>query len=161
MKTKTFLILVSFFTLTNTSKAQVPVPEIVVGCVTKLQNGQTITLKCGNCCEYNSQSGNINTITHKCLTEEDPNCTGIFLNGKCPECYFIVYQEPSPEFSFLHATIYVPALNKKWVFNPNSSSTTNTSNQFESIITFIPIDGNLNGLEMTLADIAFLEAINP
>jgi len=163
MKTKFYslIVVLSISILSVQLKAQVPNPDRIAGCIQKLVLGQVISIKCGNCCEYNAQAGNPNTITHKCITATDPNCTGTFINGKCPKCYIIIYKEPTSRFPFFHAIIFAPTLNKKWYFDPNSANTTHYVNEFEEIINFIPLEGNLDGDDMTSADHELLNNINP
>ncbi len=163
MKTKFHLLFALFCLIFINSKikAQVPAPDYLPGCMLKTTSGTTITLRCRNCCEYNAQSGNEETITHKCVTAQDPNCTGTFVAGRCPKCYFIIYHEATSMYPFFHAIIYVPTINKKWIFDPNATSTTHNSNELEGIINFIPLNGNLEGDDMTSADHELLNGINP
>jgi hypothetical protein len=163
MKTKFYslILLLSISIFSIQLEAQVPNPVRVSGCFQKLTTGQFINIKCGNCCEYNSQANNPNTVTHKCITPADPNCTGNFISGKCPKCILIIYKEPTTRFPIFHAIIYAPLINKKWYFDPNSPNTTKSINEFEEIINFIPLDGNLEGEDMTSADFELLNNINP
>ncbi len=163
MKNKILLLCTLFCVILMNAelKSQVPTPDYLPGCIIKQITGQIITFKCRNCCEYNAQSGNEETITHKCVTAQDPNCTGDFVAGRCPKCYHIIYHEATSTYPFFHAIIYAPTLNKKWRFDPNATSTTHNSNELEGIINFIPLNGNLEGDDMTSADHELLNGINP
>jgi hypothetical protein len=142
-------------------KAQVPPPDHVLGCVQTLRSGPIITIKCRNCCEYNAQSGNPLAIMHKCITAQDPYCTGNFVSGRCPKCYYIFYHQATSEYPFFHAIIYAPTINKKWTFDPNAPTTTHSSTELEGIINFTHLNDNADGEEMTAADHELLNGINP
>lgn len=156
MKTKILKIatIIALSVMSKTGICQVPSPIVSSGCGKGVTiNNPTITVKCGECCTYNSQSGNPNTVTHKCVTAIDPYCTGTFVNGPCPECYTIIFKAANSTYNFTHAIIYVNGINKKWIFNPFAPSTSNNSNLTEHEISFTPLDGNLNGENMTELEI--------
>jgi hypothetical protein len=161
MKTKMYPLIVIVCLMCSQLKAQVPNAEIEIGCARSESTGPIVTIGCANCCEYNATATENNAITHKCKTPTNQYCTGEFINGRCPDCYFIVHVERSNQYPFLHAIIYVPTLNKKWIFDPNAPSTSHSSNSFEGLIHFTPLDGNMNGSDLTTEDFNLINSINP
>jgi hypothetical protein len=137
-------------------KAQVPNPIINKTCgfpIIVISN--KINVKCPKCCEYNTQSTNSGpgVIQHICITPTYPNCTGPFLQGKCPTCFIIIFNPADNIYNFSYATIFVAGINKKWNFDPNANNTINSENQTEKEINFIPLDNNFDGTDMTIDEI--------